>query len=87
MVMISKPKLDSSFPKGQFHLHGYSELYRVDRNRNGDGILVSVREETLSKFIESQKRIEEFFVELNLKGENGYYVAPIILTFLRYHFI
>ena len=80
-------KLYLSFPKGQFHLHGFSKLYRLDRNRNGGGILVFIRDDIHSKLIGSQKRTEGFFVELNLERKNGSYVAPIILTFLRYHFI
>ena len=61
--------------------------YRLDRNRNGGGILVFIREDTPSKLIESQMRMEGFFLELNLKRKNGSYVAPIILNFLRYQFI
>ena len=90
MLMISKPKLDSSCPKGQFHLHGFSELYRLDRNGNGGGILVFICKDIPSRLIESQMRIERFFVKLNIKKKrkkNGSYVAPIILNFLRYHFI
>ena len=41
--MISETKLDSSFPNGQFQIHGYSEPYRFDRNGNGGGILVFIR--------------------------------------------
>ena len=68
--MISETKLDSSFPKGQFHLHGFSEPYRLDRNGNGGGILAFIREGIPSKLMESQMRIEGFFVELNLKRKN-----------------
>ena len=67
ILMISETKLDSSFPKGQFHLHGLSERYRLDRNGNGGGILVFIREDIPFKLIESQMRIEGFFIELNLK--------------------
>ena len=73
--MISEAKLDSSFPKGQFHLHGFSEPYRLDRNGNGGGILVFIREDIPSKLIESKMRIEGFFIELNLKRKNGSYVC------------
>ena len=65
--MIFETKLDLSFPKGQFHLHGFSEPYRLDRNGNGGGILVFIREDIPSKLIESKMRTEGFFVELNLK--------------------
>ena len=30
ILMISERKLDSSFPNGQFQIHGYSEPYRFD---------------------------------------------------------
>ena len=65
--MISKTKLDSSLPNGQFQIHGYSDPNKFDRSRNGDGILVFIREDIPTKLIESQMKIEGFFVELNLK--------------------
>ena len=43
ILMVSETKLDSSFPKGQFQLHGYSEPYRLDRNGYGGGILLYIR--------------------------------------------
>ena len=67
--MISETKLDSSFPKGQFHLHGFSEPYRLDRNENGGGILVFILEDIPSNLIKPKMKIEGFFVELNLKRE------------------
>ena len=45
ILMISETKLDSSFPKGQFHLYGFSEPYRLDRNGNGGRILVFICED------------------------------------------
>ena len=65
--MISETKLDSSFPNGQFQIHGHSEPYRFDRNGNGGGILVFIRDDILSKLVESQMKIEGFFIELNLR--------------------
>ena len=64
--MISETKLDSSFPNGQFQ-KGYSEPYRLDRNGNGAGILAFIREDIPTKLIDSQMKIEWFFVELNLR--------------------
>ena len=54
ILMISETKLDSSFPNGQFQIHGYSEPYRLDRNGNGGGILVFIREDIATKLIDSQ---------------------------------
>ena len=68
LVMISETKLDLSFPKGQFHLLGFfSEPYRFDRIGNSGGIFVFICENMPSILIESQMRIEGFFLELNLK--------------------
>ena len=49
--MISQTKLDPSFPTGQLHIHGFSEPYRFDRNGNGGGILLYIREDIPSKLI------------------------------------
>ena len=67
LIMISETKLDSSFPKGQFQIHGYSEPYRFDRNGNGGGIIVFICEDIPTKLIDSQMKIEGFFIELNLR--------------------
>ena len=56
--MISENESDSSFPKGQFHLRGFSERYRLNRNENGGRIIVLIHENLPSKHIESQMRIE-----------------------------
>ena len=67
ILMISETKLDSSFPNGQFQIHGYSEPYRFDRNGNSGGILVFIREDMSTKLIDSQMKTEGFFIELNLR--------------------
>ena len=37
VLAIQETKLDSSFPPQQFVIDGYSEPYRLDRNRDGQG--------------------------------------------------
>ena len=82
--MISETKLDSSFPKGHFQLHGYYEPYRLDRNGYDGGILLHICEDIPSKIIESKMNIEGFFVELNLRRKkNGFYVVRIILNIFK----
>ena len=44
-------KIDSSFPSVQFYLEGYATPYRLDRNANGVGILLYVREDITSKLL------------------------------------
>ena len=65
--MISKTKLDNSFPDGQFLIPGYSLLYRFDRNCRG-GIMLYVREDIHSKLLSLKNQpIEGFYMEINLK--------------------
>ena len=86
VIMNSEANPDSSILKRQFQLHGYSEPYRFDNNGNSGGILfLFVREDIPSTLTESQIRIEESFVELNLRRKKSSYVVPAILNTLKYH--
>ena len=70
VLVITETKLDSSFPKGQFLIEGFSEPYRFDRNRHGGGILIYVREDIPSKELKKYTfpgDIEGIFVEINLR--------------------
>ena len=63
--MISKTKLDESFPSGQFLLDGYNFPFYFDRNGNDVGILLYIREDIPSKLLSINKNIEASFVEVN----------------------
>ena len=70
ILTIQETKLDSSFPTQQFALPGYSEPYRLDRNRDGGGVLIYVREDIPSKLLTKHnftKDVEGIFVEVNLR--------------------
>ena len=69
IFMISETKLDETFPVAQFYLQGFSNPCRIDRNRNGGGIMLYIREDMPSRLIEKKLRnnIEYFFVEINLR--------------------
>ena len=49
ILVITETKLDETFPISQFVIDEYSIPYRLDRNRDGGGILVFVREDIPSK--------------------------------------
>ena len=49
--MISEKKLDESFPSGQFLLDGCSVPYHFDRDGNGGGTLLYIREDIPSKLL------------------------------------
>ena len=70
ILTIQETKLDSSFPKQQFSLDGYSAPYRMDRNREGGGVLIYVREDIPSKELSKHtftKNVEGMFIEINLR--------------------
>ena len=67
ILLICETKLDLLFPKVQFHIHGFGEPYRFDRNEKGGGILLYIRDDIPSKLIESKMKIEGLFVEINLR--------------------
>ena len=66
--MISETKLDESFPLDQFLLDGYSVPFRFDRNWNGGGILLYIREDTSSKLLSMNKN-RWFFLEINVRNK------------------
>ena len=65
-------KLGSTLPTSQFLIKGYSEPYRFDRNRNGGGVLIYVREDIPNKPLTDHKLphdIEGIFVESSLRKD------------------
>ena len=64
--MITETKVDNSFPDGQFFLDGFGTPFRLDRHRNGGGIVLFIRNDIPAKVISTDDRpIESFCVELN----------------------
>ena len=62
--------LDDTFPVSQFHIHGFSKPCRLDRNRNGGGVIMYVREDIPSKILTKYvlaTDIEVLFIELNFR--------------------
>ena len=49
ILVITETKTDSTFPLNQFAIQGYSKPYRFDRNRNGGGVFIYVRENIPSR--------------------------------------
>ena len=68
--MITETKLDDTFPLGQFYVDGFTMPYRLDRNCNGGGVIIYVREDIPSKILKKHKLpedVEDMFVELNFR--------------------
>ena len=70
VFMISETKLDETLPEGQFLMDGFTPPHRIDRNTNGGGIRIYVRENIPSRqisFKNDDKDIAHFFFEINLR--------------------
>ena len=67
ILMVSATKLDDSFPEAQFLIEGFYSSFRFDRNINGGGIILCVREDIPTKLLSHDfPCVESFFVEINL---------------------
>ena len=69
MLVITETKTDSTFPLNQFAIQGYSKPYKFDRNRNGGGVFIYVREDIPSRELKihnTPEDIESSFIEINL---------------------
>ena len=70
ILVITETKLDDTFPLGQFYVEGFTTPYRLDRNHNGGGVIIYVRDDIPSKILEKHKLpqdIEGMFTELNFR--------------------
>ena len=43
IFMVTETKLDDSFCISQFNVEGFSTPFRLDRNKNGGGIILYIR--------------------------------------------
>ena len=69
ILLITETKVDDSFPVTQFLIHGFGTPYRIDRNSNGGGIILYIREAIPSILLTDLfllEKIEGMFVEINI---------------------
>ena len=45
VLVVKETKLDDTFLASQFLVTGFSVPYRLDRNRNGGGIIIFIRDD------------------------------------------
>ena len=71
ILMVTETKLDDSFPVLQFNFEGFSTPFRLNRNKYGGGIILYIHSYIIASKLTSftfPNDIEEFFIEINLKG-------------------
>ena len=70
ILVVGETKLDATFPSIQFQIDGYSQPYRRDRDRNGGGVIIFVRDDLPSKQLLKHTfhdDIEVLIIEINLR--------------------
>ena len=70
VLILTETKLDHTFPENQFVIPGYKKPYRLDRNKDGGGVMIYVREDIPSDILlkhKLPKNIEAIFIEINLR--------------------
>ena len=67
ILLVPETKIDDSLPQGPFVIDGLSTPYRLDRNCDGGGLILLVREDIPSNLpTMEEKPVESLYVELNL---------------------
>ena len=70
ILVVTETKLDETFLEFLFLMDGFSKPYRLDRNKNGGGIMIFIRYTVSSKILEKHifpNDVESIFVELNFR--------------------
>ena len=66
VLLISETKIDKP-PTSQFLMDVFSSPYRLDRNPNGSGILVYLKNNIITKLLKTRNLSNEaIFIEMNL---------------------
>ena len=70
ILVWTETKLDESYPKSQFLIEGYSPTFWQDRNLNGGGVMIYIREDIPCKVLYKHNAPDNFegiFLELKLR--------------------
>ena len=70
LFMISETKIDDTYQTEQFKLKGYSKPIRLDRNRNGGGIMIFSRDDLSCQELEAPGKpddVECVFLEMRIR--------------------
>ena len=59
-------KVDPNFTSQQFKINGLATPFRLERHKNGGGIMLYIRNYMTSKQISSEPCLEGIFIELSL---------------------
>ena len=69
-LLVTESKLDDTFPMGQFQIEGFSRPIRLDRNRNGGGLIVFTRDDLTCRELKPRvlyPELECTFLEMRIR--------------------
>ena len=69
-LLITESKLDDTFPMGQFRIEGFSRPIRLDRNRNGGGLILFTRDDLTCRELKPRvlyPELECTFLEVRIR--------------------
>ena len=81
-LVLTESKLSQEIPSSIISLSGYHEVIRKDRNRNGGGCLIYIKESLTFKHLKDKESdfFEHLWVDVNVKGQvyslNAFYRPP-----------
>ena len=70
ILVVCESKFEEICPNSQFHMDGFSLPHRIERNRNGGGVMIFVKEDVPIKLLTKHyfpSDVEGLFVELNFR--------------------
>ena len=75
IIILSETKIDDSFPTNEFLINGFSVPFRADRNKNGGGILVYIRDNIRAILLQINTEIESICFHINLRNRKWFICA------------
>ena len=75
VLLISESKIDDTFTTNQFRIEGFHAPFRYDRNKNGGGVMLYVKESIICKELDHDplpSDIESMSVEINLRNSKWF---------------
>ena len=80
VLLVSETKIDDSFPIRNLFIDGFSTPYRLDRNSNGGGLMLFVREDISSNLVNRVVLCTSPRVQLKVIANAGFFSnAPEII--------
>ena len=71
ILVVAETKVDETFLESLFLMDGFSKPYRLDRNKNGGGIMIFIRNTISREILENHifpNYVESIFLEHNLRN-------------------